>query len=168
MRPRMVIRADAHLLACRHVFSRCFLLTTVSEERHVISRSCYCHNPGSQRAEVLQCPRTLSPSPCRLTSQLFLLWRSWRRVVPLVRLVLALRDQVRNRVSSWIENRVSKYSEEVQDITRRLCTNLPLFWIWHLGIRLQEHTEHIDMPKENCFGGCIIYLHFRCEVSDRH
>ena len=53
-------------------------------------------NPGSRRAEVLQCPRTLSLSPCRLTSQLFLLWRSWRREVPLVRLVLAHRDQVRN------------------------------------------------------------------------
>ena len=66
------------------------------------------------------------------------------------------------------KNRVSKSSEEVQNITRRLRTNLPLFWIWHLGIRLQEHTEHIDMPKENCFGGCIIYLHFSSEVSDRH
>ena len=70
--------------------------------------------------------------------------------------------------ASWVENRVSKYYGEVQNITKRLRTNLPLFWIWHLGIRLQEHTEHIDMPKDNCFGGCIIYLHFRCEVSDRH
>ena len=73
-----------------------------------------------------------------------------------------------SRVSSWVENRVSKSSGEVQNITRHLRTNLPLFWIWHLGIGLQEYTEYIDMPKENCFGGCIIYLHFRCEVSDRH
>ena len=33
MFPRMVIRAEAHLLASRHVFSRCFLLTAISEER---------------------------------------------------------------------------------------------------------------------------------------
>ena len=34
MRPRMVIRADEHLLASRHVFSRCLLLAAVSEERY--------------------------------------------------------------------------------------------------------------------------------------
>ena len=72
------------------------------------------------------------------------------------------------RVSSWGENRASKSSGADQNTTRRLRINLPLFWIWHLGIRLQVHTEHIDMPKDNYFGGCIIYLHFRCDVSDRH
>ena len=40
MRPRIVIRADAHLLASRYVFSQCFLLTAVSEERHGIPSSC--------------------------------------------------------------------------------------------------------------------------------
>ena len=61
------------------------------------------------------------------------------------------------RVSSRGENRVSKSSGADQNTTRRLRTKLPLFWIWHLGIRLQVHTERIDMPKENCFGGCIIF-----------
>ena len=36
---------------------------------------------------------------------------------------------------------------EVQSITRRLLAKLPLLWIWHLDIRLQEHTEHVDMLK---------------------
>ena len=85
-----------------------------------------------------------------------------------MRLVLALRDQVRKPCLVLGRKSSEQSSGEVQNITRRLRTNLPLFWIWHLGIGLQEHTEHIDMPKENCFGGCIIYLHFRSEVSDRH
>ena len=34
---------------------------------------------------------------------------------------------------------------------------MPLLWISHLSIRLQEHTEHVDMLKDNGFGGCITY-----------
>ena len=72
-------------------------------------------------------------------------------------------------VSSRGENRVSKSSGTFQNTTRRLRTNLPLFWIWHLSIRLQVHTEHIDIQKRIASAGasyiCTSAVTFQTDIE---